>query len=300
MLKECFCGTSIATQQMSEGNCTMVCKGDTTQFCGAGSRLSLWSINQTSVSTSSKSSAASSTTTLSKSSAASPTTTLSKSSAVSSTTTAASTPTVNGSKYVSCISETNPRALDSDSNSVSTQTLELCAQRAADKNFRYFGLEYSSECYLADVINPASVRLDESKCSMPCSGNQKQLCGGSMAISLFNNTRYTPRIPLAIQTSSGRNFTYQGCFSDQGNPRTLGAYSISQGSNTVEACAQLCSSKGYSWAGVEYGAECYCGNAGTGAASLKSDTECSKPCAGNAKQNCGGGFALQVYRQNTA
>lgn len=272
MLGECYCGTSIATQQMSEGNCTMVCKGDTTQLCGAGSRLSLWSMNRASVSTSSKSSAG------------------------SPTATPVATPIVDGGKYIGCVSETNPRALNADSNSVPTQSLELCAQRAADKNFRYFGLEYSSECYLADAVNPASVKLDKSKCSMPCSGNQKQLCGGSMAISLFNNTFYTPRIPLAIQTATGRNFTYQGCFADQGSPRTLGAYSVSQGTNTVEACAQLCSSKGYSWAGVEYGAECYCNNAGTGEASLKSDTECSKPCAGNAKQNCGGGMALQVYR----
>lgn len=251
----------------------MVCKGDTTQFCGAGSRLSVWSITMASAST------------------------LSVASSVSPSSTAVMNPRVAGGSYIGCVSETSPRALNADSNSVSTQTLELCAQRAVDKNYRYFGLQYSSECYLADVVSSASVRLDETRCNMPCSGNRQQLCGGSMAMSLFNNTLFKPRIPLTVKASNGINYTYQGCFSDQGSPRTLSAYSTSQRTNTVQGCAQLCHGKGYSWAGAEYGAECYCSNVGPGTASLKSDAECSKPCAGNAKENCGGSKALQVCRQ---
>lgn len=252
----------------------MVCKGDTTRFCGAGSRLSLWAITSIASTSMSKTS--------------------------TSTSSAVPGPTVSGATYVGCISETNPRALNSDSNAVNTQTLELCAQRAIDKNFRYFGLEYSSECYLGDTINTNSKSLDASKCNMACSGNKQQICGGPSAISLFNNTAYTPRIPLSVQVSNSVLFKYQGCFTDQGNPRTLNAYSINQNSNSVDSCAQLCNSKGYSWAGVEYGSECYCSNAGTGSATLKADSECSKPCAANVRQNCGGGMALQVYRASNS
>ena len=196
-----------------------------------------------------------------------------------------------------CISEVSGRTLNADSNSVSSQSLELCAHRAADKNYRYFGLEYSSECYLGEAPKPASTSLPQSRCNMPCSGNMQQVCGGSGAISLFNNTLYTPRIAASVQLQqSGVSFVYQGCFTDQGSPRTLGAFSISQSTNSIDVCAQLCYSKGYTWAGVEYGSECYCNSAGTGSAALKSDADCLKPCSGNVKQNCGGSMALQVYR----
>jgi hypothetical protein len=259
---------------MPESDCNMICRGDTTEFCGGGSRLSVWSV------TAPSSPGSGSTTSL--------------------VTSAAATPTVAGGLYVGCVSEVSGRVLTADSNSVSTQSLELCAQRAADKNYRYFGLEYSSECYLGDSLSPASIPLPQSKCNMPCSGNKQQICGGSSAISLFNNTMYTPRIPQKISLSqSGFSFNYQGCYSDQGSPRTLGAYSVSQSTNSVDICVQLCYSKGYAWAGVEYGSECYCSNSGTGAATLKGYADCSKTCAGNVKQNCGGSMALQVYRLTT-
>ncbi|ETN45874.1 uncharacterized protein HMPREF1541_00055 [Cyphellophora europaea CBS 101466] len=270
--RECYCGDSHSALQVSEGNCSMICKGDTTQFCGAGNRLSLWTI-----------------------------TTFASASSQTSTNTPAATaptmPTVSGGSYVGCVSETSPRALNADSNTVNTQTLELCAQRAAAKNYWLFGLEYGSECYLADTINRASSSLEPSKCNMPCSGNKKQMCGGSNAISLFNNTMYSPRIPGNVQAvGTGMAYAYKGCYTDQGNPRTLGSYSTNSNSNSVDSCVSLCYSKGYSWAGVEYGSECYCNNAGPGSAALKTDSECSKPCTGNAKQNCGGSMALQVYQ----
>lgn len=47
------------------------------------------------------------------------------------------------------------------------------------------------------------------------------------------------------------------------------------------------------YAGTQYGAECFCGNAyGTkGQAAL---TDCSMPCAGDANQKCGNGY-LNIY-----
>ena len=254
----------------------MVCKGDTTEFCGGSSRLSVWTLAPLASS--------SSATTSSTTAASAPTSTSSR-------------PTISGGTYLGCISETNPRALNADSNSANTQTLEICAQRARDKNYRYFGLEYSSECWLDDVINSASQTVDDTKCKMPCSGNASQKCGGASVLSLFNNTAYTPRIPVIVSLPNNKTFVYQGCYADQGNPRTLSGYSTSQNTNTVATCAQLCLSKGFSFAGVEYGAECYCSNTGPGSGvAVKADSQCSKACAGNARQNCGGSMALQVYR----
>lgn len=260
----------------------MVCKGDTTQFCGGGSRLSVWTISA-SASSSTSSSSTSTTTT-----------------ATTTPTSGTATPTVAGGSYLGCISETNPRALNAANNNGNFQSLEACQQFAQTRNYRYFGLEYSAECYVDDYINPSSQNISASSCKMSCKNNTQQMCGGSNAISLFSNTAYLPRIPLSSQTNTSATYIYQGCYTDQGNPRTLSGYSVSQSSNSVDSCVQLCSSKGYSWAGVEYGRECYCSNAGTGTATLKGDAQCTMQCAANVKQNCGGSMALQVYRLQTS
>lgn len=251
----------IYTQTNPETECSMQCSGDNTQFCGAGGRLSAWNITSTAT-----------------------------------TPTAVISPAVPGGSYMGCISEANPRALAADSFASDAQTLELCAQRARDKNYRYFGLEYGSECWLDDIINSAVTSYaDDGNCKMPCSGNSSQSCGGGGALSLFNNTAYAPRIPSS--KSIAGSYTYQGCYADQAESRLLTGYTTSQASNTVDSCLETCFSKQYTWAGVEYGQECYCGNGlSNHNPTLKADSACSLPCPANAKQNCGGNEAVQLYK----
>lgn len=47
-------------------------------------------------------------------------------------------------------------------------------------------------------------------------------------------------------------WSYVGCALDQGSPRLLSGYSESVSDNSLEHCLDLCASKGYSLAGMEY------------------------------------------------
>ena len=44
----------------------------------------------------------------------------------------------------------------------------------------YAGLEYGRECWCGDYLSTLSQMLPESNCSMPCTGNANQSCGGRL------------------------------------------------------------------------------------------------------------------------
>jgi hypothetical protein len=69
---------------------------------------------------------------------------------------------------------------------------------------------------------------------------------------------------------------------------------------TTKACAERCWE--YDWAGVEYGRECWCGNAlnlagNTGATPGRNvtDSECKSLCPGDNKAFCGAGSRMSLY-----
>ncbi|KAK4983101.1 hypothetical protein LTR66_008958 [Elasticomyces elasticus] len=68
---------------------------------------------------------------------------------------------------------------------------------------------------------------------------------------------------------------------------------------TVELCAQFCS--GYTFMGVEYGSECYCGNSvanGSSQVTTESGLSCTDAryaCLGNSSEFCGGYQAYDFY-----
>lgn len=62
-----------------------------------------------------------------------------------------------------------------------------------------------------------------------------------------------------------------------------GLFSSQAGTLTVEGCASLCQTSGYTMAAMEYGEECYCGSqlVTTGGIGVATDaSECNMPCSG--------------------
>jgi hypothetical protein len=98
--------------------------------------------------------------------------------------------------------------------------------------------------------------------------------------------------------TSSLKWQYVGCGSDDMSSRTLNSASTSSDSMTVGSCISFCEAKGYSYAGLEYASQCYCGN------SVASDRapqtgllgNCFSPCAGDSSEYCGGGSALSIYQ----
>lgn len=117
--RECYCGNSLdsTSTEASLSECDMVCGGDSTEYCGAGNRIELYS------------------TTASQTVTPTPTPTA----------TLAVKPTVAEFSFVGCVTEGDGvRALSADSYADDDMTLESCA--AFCSGFNYFGTEYGREC----------------------------------------------------------------------------------------------------------------------------------------------------------
>ncbi len=81
-----------------------------------------------------------------------------------------------------------------------------------------------------------------------------------------------------------------GCYTDTAT-RDLPHLAMT-GTITIESCVSACATAGYSYAGVEYGRECYCGNA---YGKYGTATDCTLACTGNSAETCGGVWANDVY-----
>ncbi|KAL2393243.1 hypothetical protein ABEF93_001754 [Exophiala dermatitidis] len=298
--QECYCGNTITTAQVGQGNCSSFCTGDKTEFCGGGSRLSIWSLSGYTAGSGTGTGTGTGTGSGSGSSTASS----------SPSNTVSAVPAATSIAYMNCYSETpsSPRALSAVFKSSGSMSIDLCAQTAQSLNLQYFGLEYSSQCLAGSTLDPRSTVIASSKCNMACAGNNKQTCGGSSAISLYNNTQYVKPYnpnPVSVPNQPGLQYGYVGCYAEPagaralGSTATYGAYTTTSNTLTVEACAALCFAKGYPWMGVENGNQCFCNGAGliNGAAkSAGGDADCAVTCLGDPKENCGGVAKLNVYQ----
>ncbi|KAF3011532.1 hypothetical protein E8E14_009984 [Neopestalotiopsis sp. 37M] len=86
---------------------------------------------------------------------------------------------------------------------------------------------------------------------------------------------------------------YVGCYTDPTTPRTLTGASFTLSQNSPENCGFLCGRAGYSYAGVEYTTQCFCGNSiGNEQAD---ESSCSTPCPGDTSATCGQAYFVNVW-----
>ncbi|KAL2072787.1 hypothetical protein VTL71DRAFT_12130 [Oculimacula yallundae] len=77
----------------------------------------------------------------------------------------------------------NVRTLSVNMGSQSTMTPAVCKTLCAA--YKYYGVEYASECWCDNTFPTGSVV--SSACTMPCSGDGAQICGGSYALNMYNS-----------------------------------------------------------------------------------------------------------------
>ncbi|KAF3391643.1 WSC domain-containing protein [Penicillium rolfsii] len=85
-----------------------------------------------------------------------------------------------------------------------------------------------------------------------------------------------------------------GCFSDSTSARALNT-SVLVSDGTVEACQSKCQALGFLYAGMEYGTQCFCGNAIMNDAPPIALSNCNVPCPQNSAEFCGGSNAINLY-----
>lgn len=178
------------------------------------------------------------------------------------------------------------RALKGQSFSSDFMTTERCADFCAD--FQYFGTEYARECFCGNSLAPNTASA-EGGCTMPCTGDETQMCGAGDHISIYLNKGY-----IATSTAAVEGYTHLGCRTEAPHRRTLPDRRIASDDLTPQACAAACSVEGFLYAGLEYGRECWCGNSLHGG-SWVDDSQCDMTCAGEKTSFCGGSNRLTVY-----
>ncbi|PSK46363.1 Kremen protein 1 [Elsinoe australis] len=102
-----------------------------------------------------------------------------------------------GYSYSGCYNETTGyanaggvRAINTGSMiSNNSQTTESCLTFCKGNNYQYCGIEYGRECWGGTYISSLSKKLDESNCSIGCGGNNTEICGGRLTLSLYNMSK---------------------------------------------------------------------------------------------------------------
>lgn len=90
-----------------------------------------------------------------------------------------------------------------------------------------------------------------------------------------------------------------GCYTDSSTSRTLLGASTNTLTMTIAACNAYCSAGAYSYSGLEYGQECYCGYTIQETATTVDASECNYPCAGDSGSLCGGQNRVFIYYNGT-
>lgn len=102
---------------------------------------------------------------------------------------------------------------------------------------------------------------NQSECSMPCSGDSLETCGAGNRVQVFSHSTSS----LATTTASSSvsplfttipvTWSRLACYTDSVPHRILKGLSIVSASNTPARCISTCQSKGFTYAGVEFGAQ---------------------------------------------
>lgn len=94
-----------------------------------------------------------------------------------------------------------------------------------------------------------------------------------------------------------------GCFQDEQTNRLLGGYYVNnKGTNSVGKCIEICVQSGFTYAGVQYGNECFCGSSAPPSTAKLADSSCHMKCPGGVVDGegaddvvCGGYFTMNVF-----
>ena len=100
----------------------------------------------------------------------------------------------NGASYVGCYTDAATRALPAQLGGT-THTIESCKLAAYNAGYQYAGVQYGGYCFGGNTLGYTQVSNVE--CSMPCTANSAQLCGGIWRNSIYS----TGYVPPAAATS---------------------------------------------------------------------------------------------------
>lgn len=192
--------------------------------------------------------------------------------------------------YVACYNDpANARILSKFMQQSDSMSIQSCQASCKSGGYSYAGLEYGKECWCSNSLASGATKTTDDKCSMTCA-NGSGKCGASYYASVYSlSTTNTP--------DSG-SWNYVACYNDPGNARVL-QYNSESNSMSIATCQSTCKAQGFTYAGLEYGKECYCGSSLANGATKASESQCSMSCA-NGPGQCGGSYLISVYSYSSS
>ncbi|KAF9055596.1 WSC domain-containing protein [Panaeolus papilionaceus] len=163
---------------------------------------------------------------------------------------------------------------------------------ALDSQFTFAGTEFTSECFCDFNIQGTATQVDDSECDFACAGDPTLTCGGFGRVSIYTNGGALPDNKATVG-----DWAFSGCHTDAvgTNGRTLLERFDIPGGVTIESCTAKCLATDFTLSGLEFGQECWCGDA-----LLFEDTEaplgeCSQACKADPTELCGASSRLSLY-----
>lgn len=146
---------------------------------------------------------------------------------------------------------------------------------------------FGQQCFCLPELKS---QIRSTNCSVPCEGLTTETCGGKVGLSVYTYKGITKprRNKKSVTTANSKIYAYSGCWQDINPHHVLtGASSRNHSEKSVEGCAEFCSLKGYSIAGLQFYGACYCSNILSG--SQPADPkDCNLPCGNDESEICGG------------
>lgn len=199
------------------------------------------------------------------------------------------TPRKKEEEYVGCYKDQWDRDLSGYFFSSDLMTPEACKLSCAKKGFSYAGVQYGGQCFCGNGYGKYG---KAENCDMPCSGDASKVCGGTWANSVY---RVSLKNRKTATKESGKKVLHRiGCYRDQWE-RDLNEYNFDSPKMTPGLCVQTCAQKGFSYAGVQYGSQCFCGNT---YGKYGTAENCDMKCSGDSSKICGGTWANTVYKSD--
>ncbi|KAK3343116.1 WSC domain-containing protein [Neurospora tetraspora] len=278
--RECWCGVSppFDSQKVPETECSMTCAGAPDQICGAGNRINVYEKQM-------------------------------------------ETPAdVGDYRYQGCYTDspvTGEKSLTGKVTYDAAMTLDKCRMTCEKDGYPYFGTEYGSQCFCGtklydgpenddvsddeDDYPPRALKVLDRECSMRCGGDATNMtnCGDANRLSVYWNGEVSEARNLdsdELEDADLPGWFYSGCHRDDVAQRILTGPSTRSNDMTVETCVGFCNTRGFTYAGLEYQTECYCGNAMDSVNLDEVDgSQCEELCSGDAEEYCGGPRRLSLY-----
>ncbi|KAL8784983.1 MAG: hypothetical protein Q9213_003644 [Squamulea squamosa] len=182
-----------------------------------------------------------------------------------------------------------------------TGTYLLEAAQVANTKFDISSGQSADTFKSTSDLSTACVPVGSTSSTSSSSSSLSRVGSTTLSTSRTSTSSIISTTPTSTSTStpSVPGYTYQGCYTDSTSARVLTSKSQSVSTNTYASCAAYCS--GYTYFGVEYGSQCYCGNQFTNptAPAPKGETECNMKCSGDATKFCGAGNRMNLFKSQT-